>query len=115
MNLKISNTKEKILTCAIALVGLVILWFLKVPCWLEALCHIPCPGCGMTRAYIQVLHLNFIGAFQMHPMFWSVPILFGYYLTDGHLFKNKWVNIILLILIAAGFAANWVLKLITLV
>ena len=27
----------------------------------------PCPGCGMTRAFICLLHLDFAGAWQMHP------------------------------------------------
>lgn len=27
----------------------------------------PCPGCGMTRAFIRLLHLDFAGAWQMHP------------------------------------------------
>lgn len=28
---------------------------------------LPCPGCGMTRAFIRLLHLDFAGAWQMHP------------------------------------------------
>ena len=28
---------------------------------------LPCPGCGMTRAFIHLLHLDFAGAWQMHP------------------------------------------------
>lgn len=32
-----------------------------------------CPGCGMTRAFISALHLNFKEAFNFHPLF----LLFG--------------------------------------
>ncbi len=36
---------------------------------------IPCPGCGMTRSYIHLLHGDVGGAYRMHPLFWLVPIL----------------------------------------
>jgi len=48
----------------------------------------------------------------MHSMFWSVPILLLYYLFDGHLFPKKWINTVILSLIALGFALNWILHLI---
>jgi hypothetical protein len=32
-------------------------------CLWKALLHFDCPGCGMTRALHQVLHLNFTSAF----------------------------------------------------
>ena len=32
---------------------------------------LPCPGCGMTRALIRLLHLDFAGAWQMHPFVYS--------------------------------------------
>ena len=48
----------------------------------------PCPACGMTRAYLSLLHGNVKGAFYYHPLFWTVPfILIGY--------KNKKVIYIL--------------------
>ena len=34
---------------------------------------IPCPSCGMTRAWVCLLHFDIPGAFQMHPLFWVVP------------------------------------------
>jgi len=44
-------------------------------------------------------------------MFWSVPLLGVYYLTDGRLFKKRWIDYTILIAIAVGFAANWVWQL----
>lgn len=29
---------------------------------------LPCPGCGMTRAFFLVLQLRFAEAYQMHPL-----------------------------------------------
>ena len=38
--------------------------------------HIPCPGCGITRAYIAILSLDWQAAFRYHPLFFMVlPIL----------------------------------------
>lgn len=37
---------------------------------------LPCPGCGMTRALIRLLHLDFAGAWQMHPFVYLFMILF---------------------------------------
>lgn len=36
---------------------------------------VSCPGCGITRAWIHVLHLDFAGAFACHPLFWMAPVI----------------------------------------
>lgn len=36
---------------------------------------ISCPGCGMTRAWINALTLRFDLAMAYHPLFWLVPPL----------------------------------------
>jgi hypothetical protein len=41
---------------------------------------IPCPGCGMTRAFIHLFHLDIEGALYYHPLFFLVPIIFGIFL-----------------------------------
>ena len=33
-------------------------------------------GCGMTRAWLAALRLDFAAAFAYHPLFWVVPIAF---------------------------------------
>ena len=38
-------------------------------CLVEAIIGIPCPGCGLTRATIAFITLDFPRAFQMHPLF----------------------------------------------
>lgn len=35
----------------------------------------PCPSCGMTRAGIRLLHLDFAGAWEMHPFIYGVVLL----------------------------------------
>lgn len=66
----------------------------------------------MTRAYAALLHLRIGDAFRLHPMFWSMPILVAYFFKDYRLFKSKWVNDGILILIGVGFAVQWIVKII---
>ena len=109
-SVKIPNLKGKIISCAIFAVIVIAMIAFKIPCPIRATLKFPCPGCGMTRAWLYVLRLDFYGALKMHAMFWSVPLLFFYYLADGRLF-GKWVDRVLLILISAGFLLCWLCKL----
>ena len=65
----------------------------------------------MLSACLAALRLDFREAFCFHPMFWSVPILALYVIFEGKLFKKKYVNILVITLIAIGFAVQYVLKL----
>ncbi len=107
---KIKDFKQKLLL-TIVYVGLIYtLYQLNIGCIFLSLLKIPCPGCGITRALIAVLSLDFHQAFSYHAMFWSLPILYLYFLFDGKLLKNSTINKIIFILITAGFILNWVLK-----
>ncbi|MPN43272.1 hypothetical protein SDC9_190831 [bioreactor metagenome] len=52
-----------------------ILALLGIGCPIRAATGIPCAGCGMSRAYLSLLHLDFRGAFYYHPLFWLVPVI----------------------------------------
>ncbi len=108
--IQISNLRDKLLTLMILCVVLVVYKIFDIPCVFDLLLNVPCPSCGMTRAYINLMHLDFYGAFSMHPMFWSVPLLLLYYIFDWKLFKIKWLDSMMLILIGAGFLINWIVK-----
>lgn len=86
-----------------------VLYYFKVPCLIEYLFHLPCPGCGMTRAVISATKLDFITAFRYHPMFWSLPVIFLYLIADGNLFGKK-ADKIIVFGILAGFLINWTVK-----
>ena len=77
-----------------ALAGLICLGVLRLrpPCLIQALLHIPCPTCGMTRAWIACFHLDLRQAFSLHPMFWSVPLLWVYILRLCRVFHSQIVN-----------------------
>ncbi len=77
-------------------------------CLIYSTFGIPCPTCGMTRAWLAALHLDFKTAFSMHPMFWSIPILGIYALRDCRLVRSKVCNRLILGAILFGFAVNYI-------
>lgn len=101
MNRKISGRG---LTLLLVLCVVLCVWTaLNLPCPVRTLLGgIPCPGCGMSRAWLAALRLDFRAAFAFHPMFWSIPILGVQLLFDGRLFRNQWCNLALPVLIAVG-------------
>ena len=48
--------------------------FIGNGCGFLQLFGIPCPACGMTRAFISILKLDFLAAFSFNPAFPTVPI-----------------------------------------
>lgn len=48
---------------------------LGIGCPIRWITGISCAGCGMTRAYLSLLHLDIRQAFIYHPLFWSVPMV----------------------------------------
>jgi len=47
-------------------------------CIFNNLTGLQCPGCGMTRAFSSVFHLDFIGAFQYNKLVIIIFPLFCY-------------------------------------
>ncbi len=45
-------------------------------CAVRRLTGYPCPGCGMTRAVLSALRLDFRAAFAYHPLWVTLPLLF---------------------------------------
>lgn len=69
---------------------------------------IPCPGCGMTRAFLSLLRLDFLAAARYNPVIFFMPYVFAYMFFD---FRHK-VHKPILIGIAALAIVNWIIKLI---
>lgn len=105
--MKIKHLKEKTIITVILLIGIVILGISGIGCIFNTYLGIRCPGCGMTRAVVSALRLDFYRAFYYHKMFWSLPILYAYFLFDGRIFKRKIIDILILSAIAVGFCVNW--------
>ena len=58
-------------------------------CPVVLLTVIPCPGCGMTRALMCVLRLDFAGAWKMHPFIYPIMILAIWFFYNRYLREDK--------------------------
>ena len=65
---------------------------------MEMQTEIPCPGCGMTRAWLSLLRGDFAGAFRAHPLFWTLPFLVLLFLFAGRMSKKA----VLILAVLAG-------------
>lgn len=68
---------------AAALLGAFVLrtgWLdaLPVLCWSRRLADVPCPGCGLTHAWVATAHGDFAAAFDAHffgPLLFTAAVL----------------------------------------
>lgn len=89
------------------------MYSITVGCPFRRLTAIPCPFCGMTRAVLSALRLDFTSAFNYHPLFFLIPLL-GLFLLF-HVKKGsrlpKWFFYIVYILMGILFFAVWIWRL----
>lgn len=100
--------KDKFIAALIFVAVVAVMYVLKTPCVVEAVIGVPCPSCGMTRAWISALRLDLVSAFRYHSLFWTVPLIFAFFWFDGEIFSKKWLNIAVMVGIAVLFAARWI-------
>lgn len=80
-----------------AMGGLILLmYFLNIPvCPSVILLGLPCPGCGMTRAVVSALCLDFKSAFYFHPLWFTAPIALALYLLFAYKKMHRAQNAVL--------------------
>lgn len=49
----------------------------------------PCPACGLTRAGIRLLHLDFVGAWRMHPFIYAVVLGAAVFAWERYICKKN--------------------------
>ncbi len=109
---RVKELKNSLLLTAVYIAILLVFWFFGIPCFFKEFLGVKCPGCGMSRAIFSVIRLDFSAAFSYHPMFWSLPILYLYFLFSGKVFNKKFLDYGILIFITLGFLINWLLEII---
>lgn len=66
--------KEEI-TAVLAIVALYVFFHIVgIGCPIKFITGVSCMGCGMTRAWGALLHLDVRKAFYYHPLFWIPPL-----------------------------------------
>jgi len=80
-----------------------------IGCIFKWITGISCPGCGITRAVLSTLRLDFKTALYYHPLFWLIipTILFLVCakkpLFGNNLYQNIFCTVILTIVLAVYF------------
>lgn len=97
-----------LLVCGVLLFWVAMGW----PCTFRSVTGIPCPGCGLSRAWLAALRLDFTAAFAYHPMFWAIPMLAVYALFDGRIFRRRWLNNGILAILLGGIAVCYVIRIV---
>ena len=71
------KNERKELICAVTAV--VVLYTamesIGITCPIKFITGISCAGCGMSRAWISLLHFNIHDAFMYHPLFFLPPVV----------------------------------------
>lgn len=106
---------RRALSCiGVLFVAWLALYLLDIGCVFRLMTGIPCPGCGMTRAWLAALRLDFAAAFAYHPLFWVVPIAFVLAFVRDGAASNKLkrgIDIVIAVLCVLVVAV-WVVRLV---
>lgn len=97
MKEKIFNFLKKNLPLIIA-IGIIVVFYAIVGCPLRYFFGICCPGCGITRASLSILKLDFAAAFNYNPLVFVLPIAFLIFIFRKKIPKNTQM-----ILLSLGF------------
>jgi len=97
--------------------GLAVLFSVPL-CPSAALLHVPCPGCGMTRATLELLQGNFAAASALQPLALVVsPVLLGAgiyglarYVMRGTVDPAKWRAELILLVCMIALTVVWALR-----
>lgn len=86
----------------------IVLDYLNTTCLYLYFFGIPCPGCGMTRAFLSLIRLDFVGAARYNFLVYFMPYVFVYLFFD---FKKARIHNLILLGIGILFFVNWINKL----
>ena len=89
------------------IVAYTLMKYFNITCVFLEFVGIPCPGCGMTRAFISLMKLDFYSALKYNAVIFFMPYVFAYILFD---FKHK-IHNVLLSIIGIISVVNWIIKL----
>ena len=91
-NKKIKKDYIYILLSLIICIFLFVINNYKIPCIINSIFGIYCPGCGITRMFLSIIKLDFYQAFRYNPIaFLLLPfvIFYGYLELKTKIFNKK--------------------------
>ncbi len=106
MNERRGKTIRKIIPIALTVL-LVGGFYLVCGCPVRFFTGVSCPGCGMSRACLACLRLDFAEAFRFHPLVFLLPVAAALLLWQR---KNRRARTAILLACCAALVAVWVLR-----
>lgn len=105
------RVKTKLLVLGL-MAALGLWWLAAAPgCLFRNISGIPCPGCGMSRAWLAALELDLKAAAAYHPLFWLLPVVLWLGWTEFRPFRKSWRNIALCAGIVLAMLVCWAIRL----
>lgn len=80
--------KSALVSIALIIAVYAVMQCFGITCPIKYITGISCAGCGMTRAWIALLHLDFSTAFMYHPLFFLPPLALILFLCRAKLNKK---------------------------
>ncbi|MBP5773013.1 MAG: DUF2752 domain-containing protein [Eubacterium sp.] len=119
---KLDNVQKKILIIYIAIIGsgLLIYAIMTISqydffCPFYKMSGIYCPGCGLTRSCMRLIHLDFYHSFRNHPAFfvgavvWIIISIFAF-IGKPKCFRNSKVNLTIMYITLGLYIAFAILR-----
>ena len=106
-----NERKSYIIAFAAIFTFVFIMWMLNIPCPIKYVTGISCAGCGMSRAILSALKLDFSSAFAYHPL-WVVviPAVIALVLLGAN--GKKRASNVLLVSLCALFFITWIIRIV---
>lgn len=96
----IKQAKTVIISIIMVVIAYGIMQYMGITCPIKYITGISCAGCGMTRAWIALLHFDVNTAFIYHPLFFLPPVALIIFLLRKKLNKKLYYTLFAIILIA---------------
>lgn len=108
------TSKKKILLLSLVVFLFIFIYLIPYECPFLKYFHIACPGCGLTRSFLAILHLDLIASLKYNllgiPLFLLCIILIctlcidiiqkkDYFLTIFHFLEKHSILLLIIILI----------------
>ena len=106
------DLRVKLAVSAAYLAAVAVMNLCGIHCLFFRFLRIPCPGCGITRALLAALRLDFARAFRFNFMFWAVPPAVFVFFTERFPFGRR-AETVFFSAVGVGFAAQWVLHILS--
>ncbi len=100
--------RETVAICAVVAVGALALYVAGIGCPIKFATGISCPGCGLTRAWLEALQLHFDRAVAYHPLFWLVPVAF--IVGAVHTYSGGRVTLAFLAIMVVALMVLWAVR-----